>query len=128
MASYEKITAAANGLYYLSETDHPFSVQVITPGGPVEAALIKLSGQPAGAPVEKITLQYFLRNMVKADPNGPAEEQEIAKRFQRLQQVLEQELSDVEVYRIGRVNIDAFIAGKTTDGNWLTLQTKLVET
>jgi hypothetical protein len=128
MSSFDKITTAAKGLYYISETDHPFTVMETPAGEPIETQLIKISGQQTGAPVEQTSLPYFFRNMVKADPNGPAEDEQIAKRFQALQLLLEQELKDITVYRIGQVNIDAFIVGKEANGKLLVLQTRLVET
>jgi hypothetical protein len=45
-----------------------------------------------------------------------------------LQQVLEEELTDICVYRIGSIQIDAFILEKLKNGNYGGLHTKAIET
>lgn len=43
-------------------------------------------------------------------------------------QALKDNLSDISVYRIGQINIDAYIIGQTQDGDLAGVVTKLVET
>jgi glucose dehydrogenase len=56
------------------------------------------------------------------------EERETVKRFQNLVSILKQNLSQLQVYRVGNINIDAYIVGVTPSGDWTGLSTKLVET
>ena len=56
------------------------------------------------------------------------EEREAAKRFQHLVSVLKHNLSQLQVFRVGSINIDAYIVGVTPGGDWMGLSTKLVET
>ena len=56
------------------------------------------------------------------------EEREIVKRFQNLVNTLKQNLSQLQIYRVGDRSIDAYIVGVTPDGDWAGLATKLVET
>jgi Nuclease A inhibitor-like protein len=56
------------------------------------------------------------------------EEREIVQRFQHLVSVLKQNLSNIQVYRVGSIEIDAYILGVTPSGNWMGLSTQLVET
>ena len=56
------------------------------------------------------------------------EERETVKRFQNLVSVLKQNLSQLQVYRVGNTNINAYIVGVTDGGEWAGLSTKLVET
>ena len=56
------------------------------------------------------------------------EERETVQRFQNLVSTLKQNLSQLQVYRVGSVNIDAYIVGVTPDGDYAGLATKLVET
>jgi len=56
------------------------------------------------------------------------EEPEMAKRFQNLVSILKQNLSQLQVYRVGSIDIDAYIVGVTDGGEWAGLSTKLVET
>ena len=50
------------------------------------------------------------------------------QQFQNLVSVLKQNLSQLQVYRVGNTNIDAYIIGVTPGGGLAGLSTKLVET
>ena len=56
------------------------------------------------------------------------EERETVQRFQNLVNILKQNLSQLQVYRVGSIDIDAYIVGVTHGGEWAGLSTKLVET
>jgi len=56
------------------------------------------------------------------------EERETVKQVQNLVSVLKQNLSQLQVYRAGNINIDAYIVGMTPSGDWTGCSTKLVET
>lgn len=128
-ADLQKIKEASDGLLYMSEADYPFEpVYIEEPAPAPDQQLLSLSGKEPGTAVEKVDLPYFFRNQVKVYPESSPGQQERAQRFQRLQQVLEEELTGVEVYRIGEIDIDAFIIGKLKDGRWAGLRTRLIET
>ena len=125
----QKIEQAAAGLQFLSETNAPFElVEVPNPSVPLEQQLLRISGKEEGTPVARQDLDYFFRNAVKSYPGASPEGVQTAQRFQYLQQVLKEELSDVQVYRVGEIQIDAFIIGKLKDGSYAGLRTKVVET
>lgn len=125
----QKIKDAASGLLYLSESDYPFeAVHIQADASSLGDHLLAHSGKPKGTQVEPITLEHFLRNMVKVYPGATPGQQQTAQRFQYLQQVLQEELTDINVYRIGSIQVDAFIIGKLNDGTYGGLRTKLVET
>jgi hypothetical protein len=56
------------------------------------------------------------------------EERETVKLFQNLVSVLKQNLSQLQVYRVGNIEIDVYIVGVTDGGGLAGLSTKLVET
>ena len=56
------------------------------------------------------------------------EERETVQRFQNLVNFLKQNLWQLQIYRVGSTNIDAYIVGVTPSGEWAGLATKLVET
>lgn len=129
LADLQKLKEASEGLLYLSEADYPFEiVQLEEPVGDLRGALLSLTGKEPGTPIERVDLNHFLRNQVRVYPESTPGQQARAQRFQRLQQVLQQELSGVEVYRIGEIDIDAFIVGRDKNGKWAGLRTRLIET
>jgi hypothetical protein len=129
MKQLEKIQAAAAGLFFISESDHPLvPVELKDPAGDVISQLKQLSKNDAGAPVEEQTVDYFFRNHVKVNDTGNAHEVQTAQKFTHLVSVLKQELAGIKVYRVGSVQVEAYIIGKTADGKLGGLKTVLIET
>lgn len=51
------------------------------------------------------------------------------KKFQKLTQTLQQQLSGIKVYKVGdEAERSAFIVGKTAEGRWAGLKAAVVET
>ncbi len=128
MNDIEKITSAVEGLYYISETDHPFELRELDVKEPVEQQLLTMFNHGSGTLVEKQTLDYFFRNMVKTYDAATPDDVSRAERFRKLKDTLNETLNNIEVYRLGDVSIDAVVVGTTKDGKLLSLSTKLVET
>jgi nuclease A inhibitor-like protein len=51
-----------------------------------------------------------------------------AAKFRKLISVLNETLADIRVYRIGEIEKDVIIVGKTKAGSWAGLKSKVVET
>jgi len=62
--------------------------------------------------------------MVTHDPETAAS----VERYQALVSLLKQHLHELLVYRIGEIELDVYIMGKTAIGAWAGLATKAVET
>jgi hypothetical protein len=124
----QEIQEAAAGLMFISESDFPFEAIHLAPRSSIETELLQLVNKPAGTVVEKTTLDYFFRNMTRIDPNASSQQQSTARRFKQLHEILKTKLTDVQVWRIGTIQIDAFIIGRLSDGSYAGLRTKLIET
>jgi predicted nucleic acid-binding Zn-ribbon protein len=124
-----QLKQASNGLFFLSETDAPFEViswpkqEQLTP-----AKLLQLTEHPPDAPVELRTVDEFFAIATAQEDWHDEEERETVQRFQKLVSVLKQNLSQLQVYRVGKTNIDAYIVGVTDGGEWAGLSTQVVET
>jgi len=124
-----QLKQASEGLFFLSETDAPFEViswqtqEELTP-----AKLLQLTSHPPDAPVELRTVDEFFTIATQEEDWHDQEERETVQRFHNLVSVLKQNLSQLQVYRVGSVEIDAYIVGVTDGGGWAGLSTKLVET
>jgi hypothetical protein len=123
----QQIQEASEGLLFMSETDHPFEI-VAFRSSEVEKEMRQLSGKGNDAVIEKQTVDYFFRNMVRVYPSYPDDQRSVAQRFLKLQELLKQKLKDVQVYRIGSIQVDVFIIGQLKDGGYGGLRTKVVET
>ncbi|PMB24979.1 nuclease A inhibitor family protein [Fischerella thermalis] len=126
-----KLQRAADGLLMPSESEFPFeSVQwQISQQEPITSKkILEFTEHPLDVPVEVVDLDYFFRNVAVEKEWHDEQQKEDVKKYQKLVETIKSNLSDVQVYRVGRINIDVYIVGKTQSGNLAGLSTKLVET
>jgi len=90
--------------------------------------LLQLTNHPPEAPVKVVSVDDFFARATQEEDWHDEEEREMVQRFQNLVSILKQNLSQLQVYRVGNINIDAYIVGVTPRGDWMGLSTKLVET
>jgi len=107
----------------------PFEVIHWSAQGELTAVkLLQLTNHPPDAPVKVVSVNDFFAIATQEEDWHDEEERETVKRFQNLVSVLKQNLSQLQVYRVGSIDIDAYIVGRTSSGDWTGLSTKLVET
>src|SRR3954452_16616985 len=124
-----QLKKAIRGLLYPSETDAKLQVFVWREEAPfTPEALLASAGLDATTPVETTDLATFMQPVTTPhDWDGPAEQKQ-ERRFTALRALLEASLSDIKVYWVGKINIDVYVVGKTTDGTYTGVKTKMVET
>ncbi len=109
---------AAQGLVFVSDTDAELEPFVWDETGDLtDDRLNELTGHEADTPVEQTTLDKFFRPV----PAGKK------KQFQDLAKTLKDNLSDIRVYKLGEVEMDVYIVGKSKAGRWAGLKTSVVE-
>jgi hypothetical protein len=125
----KELERGSAGLLFMSESDYPFEVVRLDSVDEItEPYLRALTKENADAPVEVKSLEdFFGRAASEADWKGAAE-LETAKSYQALMRVLKEDLEDVRVYKVGKINIPVYIIGRSPGGNWLGLSTRVVET
>ena len=124
-----ELAQVTDGLLFMSESDYPFEPvrwaerTELTPD-----VLRRLTGRDESAPIETQSVDDLFR-AAAAEADWKSEQQlATARRYQALVGWLQDNLMDVRVYRIGRVQIDVYIVGRSADGNWIGLQTRVIET
>ena len=115
-------------LLWMSEADYPFEVfiwdeQTITP-----EQLKEKTGHSLDCPVEATEIDKFFKRAVKEEDWHNEEEAAEVKRYQELVERLKQNLKDIQVYRLGKVEVDIYIIGVTANAHIAGLSTKAVET
>ncbi|AFZ27263.1 Nuclease A inhibitor-like protein [Cylindrospermum stagnale PCC 7417] len=126
----QKLEQASAGLLMMSESDYPFQA-VLWKGAGLDltpAKLLELTGHPQDAPVETVDVDYFFRNCAVEKEWHSQPQKETVNKFKNLVEVLKSNLSDIKVYRIGTISIDAYILGKTEADDLAGISTKVVET
>lgn len=123
------LRAAAEGLLFMSESDHPLEVVSWDGGEPLTTERLRReAGRGEDAPVEEVTAAQFFR-AAAAEPDWKSEvELATARRYQALVRLLEENLMGLAAYRVGEIDITAYVLGRGAGGNWLGLKTRLVET
>jgi len=114
----------------MSEADYPFEVlqlpDRLAPPNPEE--ILQLTGHDVDTFVEESSVESFFALAIQPQDWYEETDQKRMQQFQTLLQWIEQHLSNIKVYRVGKIAIDVYILGKTESGDWLNLSTKVVET
>ncbi|GAB1543394.1 hypothetical protein NUACC21_60680 [Scytonema sp. NUACC21] len=127
----EILQQASENLLFISESEYPFKVflwqceeqQDITP-----EFVLQKTGHPLDTPVAVVDMDDFFEVAIAEQDWHSPEEKAAAKKYQNLVKVLKANLSDIRVIRIGKININVYIIGTTSDGNLAGLSTQVVET
>src|SRR5947209_5627218 len=116
----DTLKKASKGLVYTSETDATLEPFAWEGGGKLtKARLLELAGAESGTAVEQTTVADFFGAVPEED----------SEKFQTLQQVLQEQLSGVKVYKVGdEPEKQVYVVGKAPDGRWAGLKTTVVET
>ena len=112
------LTKACEGLLFISETDAELKPFVWAgKNAPTPKRLAELANRGDDPPIETMTLTAFFRAVPKSEK----------AKFDALAKILRAELTDLQVHKVGKVNLTVFIVGKTSDGKWAGLRTEVVE-
>ena len=109
----KSLSQSTAGLLFMSESDYPFEViqwdstTELTPN-----FLRSVTGESKDCPVQEMELEDFLTS----------------GRYQPLLQVLQSQLSSPKAYRVGRINMSVYLVGRSKDGSWLGVSTRVVQT
>jgi hypothetical protein len=122
------IEEATRGLLFPSESDRPLVPYRFGPEEPTPEAVLRARGLPPETPVEEVSVASFFEGVTQAPEGAAAEEDATAERFRALVALLERELSELRVLRVGKIEIDALVLGRHASGEWIGLSTQLVET
>lgn len=140
----DEIKDTAEGLYYISETDAPVTVFEGGKADRVSAeVLLRETKSKKNAEegttddtnknteaenIQEISPDEFFANLTRIREGAGEREIEYAKRFQRLKELLENDLEDVKVFKVGESRLDVYIVGLDGEGKLTGVQTQATET
>ena len=108
----EELRSATSGRLYMSESDYPFE-------------LVNWDSQTEVTP-------EFLRQQTNEASDAAINESDphsfLGGRFQNVLEILKTNLSELKVYKVGRINMPVYVVGRSAQGTWLGLSTRVVET
>jgi len=127
MTITEILAQTSQGLLMPSESEYPFEVVAWKDVELTPQKILELTNYPPATSIEEVELDYFFRNVAtEKDWHDKIQKENVAK-FQNLVQVIKDNLAEIRVYRIGTIEVNVYIVGKTNDG-LAGLATKVIET
>jgi len=124
-----ELEAACKDLLWRSEADYPFEVATLPiTKQPLSIGRQLLAIYPDNTPVAIISLETFFAQAVVERSWFDSRELTLVQRYRNLRDLLETTLENPQVYRIGSVEIDVYLLGKTEDDQVIGVKTKVVET
>ncbi|MEB3827811.1 nuclease A inhibitor family protein [Phormidium sp. CCY1219] len=124
----EKLAELTDGLLWMSEADYPWNVVSWDKPTVSPAELIQAAGREPTASIQQKNPDDFFQRAVTEKEWQDASERERVRRYRELVHFLKNNLADLTVYRIGEVEIDTFVIGKTPSGTVAGIATTVVET
>jgi len=117
----QEIAPVIKDLLYLSESDYPFESVSFADSGSGEITadhFLSLVGADAGTLVEKRTFDdFFDAYLLNSDP-----------RYGQMRTILETRLTDTTVIRLGEIQVQVYLVGRTKCGQIAGLKTVSIET
>jgi Nuclease A inhibitor-like protein len=111
-------------LLWVSESDYPFQIVVWSDK---EINLMLFPDRP-DEDTKVISLDDFFAPALKVEDWYEAEELANVDRYKLLLEIIRSNLTELKVFRIGSIEIDIYIVGKTPSGDVIGLKTTIVET
>jgi hypothetical protein len=123
----DRLQQATADLVWTSESDYPFEVLTWNQDTELQpTALFK--DLPPDTAIETTTLQDFFAPALQTEDWYGEEELATVDRYQKLIETIGSNLSDVVVFRVGKIEIAVYVVGKTLDRDLVGLKTQVVET
>lgn len=124
------LEAAVKGLLYMSETGSPFEIVHWEKRDTIHSSadLLSFIGQSSGMQVENVGLGEFFHDLIQDHDWHDAEAKKTVEKYRHLLTVLKERLTDVRAFKVGEGEIDIYIVGRTSEGDWVGIMTNVVET
>jgi hypothetical protein len=125
----DRIARCCVGLVYISETDAPIKVFAASARDVLNADTIRaIANAPKDARVEEQDFQTFFARLTKDEPWHDEDQRVQKKKFLELQNILEENLRDLRVFKIGEVRLSVYAVGLDKNKNVIGVSTQAVET
>ncbi len=125
----EQIKKIVEGLYYISETDAEISPFIGNKAELVTSEeVLKQIKSVIDAPVEERNFNEFFVRLTEMQDWFGDEEIAVANKFADLKKLLENNLRDLKVFKIGKIEVNIYIVGLDSESNLMGIKTKAVET
>ncbi|MGD1714495.1 nuclease A inhibitor family protein [Hydrocoleum sp. CS-953] len=128
---FEQLHEAVKGLLWMSESDYTFEALIWEFGEKISLdneVVLKITKHSLDTPVKVIEFDSFFQWAITPKNWHNSEDADTVNRYQELVRIMKQYLSDLKVYKVGEIEIDVYIIGKTDVGDYAGLATVSIET
>lgn len=116
-------------LWYMSETDAEIDVFTGKKADAVtKETLAEQTNISSETKIEEKDFTDFFKNLTKIQDWYGDEEKETAAKFSTVQRLLEENLKDLKVFKVGQIEIDIYAVGLDSQSILTGIKTKAVET
>lgn len=127
----EQITTLSSALLYPSESDEPityFEMDLSTQE-PIGIANFKMfNGIAPEIASTEIAFEAFFKPLIEVQDWFGEDEKKWAADALSLKNLLLEKLTDMQLFKIGTIEISIFLFGKSEDHHWEGITTKVIET
>ena len=120
-AELNQLRKATARLLYPSESDYPLDIFHWDLGESETSAreLVVRACKPRADKIEEVSLDAFFTELAGVPD---------AEQFRELRHLLESDLTNLQVFRVGEIEIHIYIVGRTRSNNWIAVHTVSIET
>ena len=124
----DRLKQATTDLLWSSESDYPFEIVTWELGVELTPTDLFSNIYDTDLAVESIPLIDLFEPVLTIEDWYEQSELDLVDRYTNLLDAINTNLSEVQVFRVGEVEIDIYIIGKTPTGDIIGLKTLSVET
>lgn len=127
----DEIISLSSDLMYPSESDEEieyFEMEVSTEERLSLANFRMLNGIRPEVEIVEMDYEEFFKPLTKTEDWFGEDEKKWAEDSLKLKQLLSEKLKDIKIYKVGKIEIDVYLFGKSKENKWYGLKTKLIET
>jgi len=125
----EQIKKLSESLYYMSETDAEILPFVGKHAASVSReAVLSQTESPDDSPVEERDFTGFFKRLTEIQDWFGEEEKETAKKYAQLKELLEKNLRDLRIFKVGKIHLDIYAVGLDAENRLIGIKTKAIET
>ena len=127
----DEIISLSFDLMYPSESDEKieyFEIEVSTDEKLSLANFRMYNGILPETEIEEMDFEMFFKPLVKIEDWFGEDEKKWAEDSLKLKQLLLEKLKEIQILKVGKIEIKVYLFGKSEDCKWEGLKTKLIET
>jgi hypothetical protein len=116
------------GLQFQSESDYPVEPFAPDAGRGADSARDVITSVKGDPEARAVDFDNFFAAATEEQDWHDADARARVRKFQALIKYLKENLTDIQVFKVGDAESDVYVIGRTASGNFAGVKTKVVET